>query len=74
MAFVTGLSIILLAFFSKRMFRRPIGYLPLAIPPFIGMIFEYVYSKHKNSRFSTPWYWIVAIIISTALVITFSWN
>ncbi|MBN1780389.1 hypothetical protein JW948_04630 [bacterium] len=68
-AFVSGLSIILLAWFSKRVLSEPIGYLQLAIPPFIGTVFSSLYDKHKNSRWFKPWYWISAVIVATVLVI-----
>ena len=65
----TGVSIIVLAYFSKRVLPRPIGYLSLAIPPFFMTIYEAVLKKHKDSRICTTWYWIVAIFIATAIVI-----
>ena len=68
----TGFSIIVLAYFSKRVLAEPIKYLPLAIPPFVATIFEAVYSKNKDSKICTTWYWIVAILIATALVILLS--
>jgi len=64
---VTGLSILVLAFFSKRILPEPIGYLPLAIPPFIATIFESIYGKYKDRKFATTWYWILAIIFATFL-------
>ena len=73
MSLATGSCIIVLAYFSKRVLPEPIGYLPLAIPPFITTIFEAVYKKYKGSKICTPWYWIAAIFIATALVILFSW-
>lgn len=68
-ALATGVSIIVLAYFSKRVLPEPIGYLPLAIPPFIATIYEAVVSKHKNKKITTTWYWVVAILVATALVI-----
>ena len=41
-ALATGLSIIVLAYFSKNILPEPIGYLLLAIPPFIATIYEAV--------------------------------
>ena len=70
----TGLSIIVLAYFSKRILPEPIGYLPLAIPPFIATIYESVLGKYKNARICTTWYWVGAIWVATALVIIFSWK
>lgn len=68
-ALATGVSIIALAYFSKRVLPEPIGYLPLAIPPFIATIYEAVAAKHKNKKITTTWYWIAAILCATALVI-----
>lgn len=70
-ALATGVSIIVLAYFSKRVLPEPIGYLPLAIPPFIATIYEAVAAKHKNKKISTTWYWVAAILGTTALVIMF---
>lgn len=71
-ALATGLSIIVLAYFSKHVLSEPIKYLPIAIPPFIATIYEAVYSKNKDSKITTTWYWIVAIFVATALVILLS--
>ena len=70
-ALATGVSIIVLAYFSKKILPEPIGYLPLAIPPFIATIYEAVAAKHKNKKITTTWYWVVAILVATALVIVF---
>lgn len=68
-ALATGFSIVLLAYFSKRVLAEPIGSLLLAIPPFIATIFELLMGKHKKSNFLTPWYWVAAVLISTAIII-----
>ncbi len=70
-ALATGASIIALAYFSKSILPEPIGYLPLAIPPFIASIYEAVAGKHKNKKIATTWYWVAAILITTALIIIF---
>ena len=70
-ALATGACIIIMAYASKRFLPEPIGYLPLAIPPFFMTIYEYVAKRYKNKRISTTWYWVAAIFISTALVILF---
>jgi hypothetical protein len=71
-ALATGFSIIIMAYFSKRVLTEPIRYLHLAIPPFIATIFESLLAKHKDSKFMKIWYWVVAILIATALVIILS--
>ena len=65
----TGVCIILLAYFSKRVLPEPIGYLPLAIPPFFMTIYESILQKYKGKKIATTWYWIAAIFISTFIVI-----
>ena len=70
-ALATGFSIIVMAYFSKRILPEPIGYLQLAIPPFLATIFESLLGKHKESKICTTWYWVVAILVATAFVILF---
>ncbi len=59
----TGVSIIIMAYVSKRLLSEPIGYLSLAIPPFIATIYEAILNKYKDSKICTTWYWIVAILL-----------
>lgn len=71
-ALATGLSIIVTAFFSKRILPHPIGYLPASLPPFLMVIFEAVYAKNKKSRYANPKLWVFLILLSTTLVILLS--
>ena len=68
-ALAIGFNIIILAYFSKRILPEPIGNLYLAIPPFIGTIFELLLGKYGGSRFCKTGYWAAAIFLSTAIVI-----
>jgi hypothetical protein len=68
-ALATGISIIVIAYFSKRVLPEPIGYLPTAIPPFFMVIYEAVAAKYKDKKINKTWYWITAIFVSTALII-----
>jgi predicted histidine transporter YuiF (NhaC family) len=68
-ALATGLSIVVMAYFSKRVLPQPIGYLPMTIPPFIALIYENVLNKHKKKKIATAWYWVIAIFAVTALII-----
>jgi hypothetical protein len=70
-ALAAGVSIIVLAYFSKRILPEPIGYLPSAIPPFIGVVYEGVLAKHRNKKIATTWFWIAAIFIATAVIIIY---
>lgn len=65
----TGISIIALAYFSKRILPEPLSYLELAAPPFIMTIYEGMLAKHKHRKYMQAWIWVVAIFIATALVI-----
>ena len=68
-ALALGFSIIAMAYVSKRVLHEPIGALGLAMPPFVVLIHELVARRYKNSRICTTWYWVVGILIATALVI-----
>jgi hypothetical protein len=68
-SFATGVSILALAYFSKRVLPRPIGYLPNALPPFLMVVYEAVLERYKGRKICTAWYWVVAIFVTTALVI-----
>jgi hypothetical protein len=70
-ALATGISIIVLAYVSKRVLPEPMGKLPMAIPPFLMVIWEAVSSKHRDLWISRPGYWIAAIFATTGLVILF---
>lgn len=70
-ALATGISIIVMAYVSKLVLPKPIGYLSNAIPPFLMVIYEGLLGRYKNTRICTTWYWIAAIFITTALVIVF---
>ena len=72
-ALATGTSIIVLAYFSKRVLPHPIGYLPTAIPPFLMVIYEAVKERYKDRRITRAWYWVVAIFLTTAIVIILTW-
>jgi hypothetical protein len=65
----TGISIIVLAYFSKRVLPEPLSYLSLAAPPFIMTIYESLIKKHKNKIYMQTWIWVIAIFVATAIVI-----
>jgi hypothetical protein len=64
-----GASILATAIASRWLLPEPMGYLAQAFAPFLAVIYESVYSKHPDSKVSTTWYWVVAIVVATALVI-----
>jgi len=68
-AMATGISIIVMAYVSKRVLPEPIGYLPLAIPPFVMTIYEALVSKEKYARYCKTSYWVAGIFAATIIVI-----
>ena len=70
-ALATGACIIIMAYASKRLLPEPIGYIPLAIPPFFMTLYEYFSNRYKDKKIATTWYWVVAILLSTALIILY---
>ena len=66
---VTGLSILTLAYFSKRVLPEPLSYLELALPPFVATVYEAAIAKKKEAWFGRPIFGILAILLATALVI-----
>ena len=73
-AAAAGISIIVMAYVSKHVLPEPIGYLYLAIPPFIATIYESLLSKEKYARYCRTPYWEAAIFIATIIVIWASAN
>jgi hypothetical protein len=69
LALATGFSIIALAYFSKRVLPEPIPYLHLAFPPFLAVVAEAIIAEYRNSWFARTWYWVLAILLATVLVI-----
>jgi predicted histidine transporter YuiF (NhaC family) len=69
LALTTATCIIVLTFVSRRMLPEPVGYIPVAIPPFVATLFESLKSKYKTSRFTRTVYGILAIFLSTLIVI-----
>jgi hypothetical protein len=68
-ALVTGICIIIIAWFSKRILAEPISYVQAAIPPFLMALYEGFSVRFKDKKIFTTWYWITAIILSTLLII-----
>ncbi len=68
-ALVTGFSIILMAYVSGKILPEPMDTIPLAIPPFFMVLYELLIGSFKNSRICKTWYWIVAILLSTSVII-----
>ena len=68
-ALAAGVSILALAYLSKRVLPEPLSYLELAIPPFLATIYEAATKKKKAAWYARPLYGILAILLATVLVI-----
>ena len=64
-----GVSIIVLAYFSKRVLPEALSYLELAIPPFLATVYEAATKKRKAAWYGRPVVGILAILLATVLVI-----
>ena len=64
----TGLSIIVMAYASKRILPEPLSYLQLAFPPFLMTVYEALASKKKYAKYAKSLYWVIGIILATLLV------
>jgi len=75
-ALATGISIVVMAYASKRLMTEPIRDLWLGIPPFIMVLYEGVQSHPKTVRLRrTPVsVWVIAIFVATAAVVGLTWN
>lgn len=69
LALATGVSIIALAYVSKRVLPEPMNPLALAFPPFLAVLAEGLVSKYGDSWYGASWTWVLAILSSTVLVI-----
>ena len=68
-ALAAGTSIIVLAYFSKRVLPEPLSYLELAIPPFLATFYEGATKKKKAAWYGRPVVGILAVLLATVLVI-----
>ena len=69
LALAAGISILLLAYFSKRVLSEPIPTLYRAFPALLAVIAEGVISKNKGLWIANSGYWVAAILVSTAIEI-----
>ena len=68
-ALATGICIVAMAYFSKRVLPEPIHKLYLAIPPFIMTLYEGFAAKKEHTNYSKTPIWIAAIFSSAILII-----
>jgi hypothetical protein len=68
-ALALGFSIIVLAYVSKRILHIEIRATYSAIPGMIAVLFETAHLGKLGKKFARPIYWIVAILLSTLIII-----
>jgi hypothetical protein len=69
MAFAAGISVITIACFTRWVLAKPIDPMLLTIPPLIEVTYEGLLKRYKGAKFLKTWYWVCAIIFSTAVLI-----
>ena len=71
-----GTSIIVLAWFSKRVLAEPLSYMELSICGLIMLGYETVAQNKKtaNAWFTRSIYWVIAILIAMVLIIVLNWK
>ena len=69
LALASGVSIVVLAWFSKRVLPEPLGNLELAAPPFLAAVFEAATTKVKARWYGRPWCGILLVLLATGAVI-----
>ncbi len=71
-ALAAGASIIILAYFSKRVLPQPLSTLELALPPFVATLFEALAKTREGAWYTRPVFGVIAIALATVLVIAFN--
>jgi hypothetical protein len=69
-ALVTGVSTVVLAWFSKRVAPEPLRSWELALPVFLFTLWQ-GFAARKNAApwFRRPWLGMVVIVVATAIVL-----
>lgn len=67
-AIAAGVSILAIATFSGLVLHGTMNPFLLTIPVLIEVIYEGLLKKHKQAKFMKTWYWVCAILLSTALI------
>ena len=68
-AIAAGVSILAFATSSVWLPMKPLDPLLLTIPPLIEVIHGALYKKRKDAWSMRTWYWVCAILVSTAFLI-----
>jgi len=68
-ALALGISIIVLAYVSKRVLPEPMAPIYLSITSLIMLMYETLIGSKKKTRLTNSIYWVLAIFIATAIII-----
>ena len=68
-ALALGISIIVLAYVSKRVLPVPIRPLYLSVTSLIMAAYEAAANLKKYERFAKSIYWVIAILLATVVII-----
>ena len=68
-ALALGASIIVLAYFSKRVLDEPMRPIYHSITSFFMLGYETLIGTKKKTRFTNSLYWVSAIIVVTVIII-----
>lgn len=69
LALVSGVSIIALAYFSKRVLEEPVDKLYMSIPALLVTMGEGFISKKTSAWYTNVYLWMAAVAASTILII-----
>ena len=69
LALAAGTSILALAAVSKWVLPEPMGTVPQVFPALVAVVAEAAITKCKGRWMAAPWVWVLAILLSTAVVI-----
>lgn len=72
-ALATGISIVAMAFVSKRVLAEPIRPMYFAVPPLLMSAYEYLAHRQKGRFLSSSAFWAVTILVVTALLLLLNW-
>lgn len=70
-ALVTGVSLIVLTFISKRVLSAPMKNIYISIPGLIMVAAEGVLGLKKNAWYTNQYPWIISAVLATGLIIVF---
>lgn len=68
-ALAAGISIIVLAYFSKRILQQPLSDLEIALPSILMTLHFSLYSKYREKLESKTHFWVIGILLISCIII-----